>query len=505
MFCQDQDGVHAIFPDASAYFSEEEWKPLHKWQKDLYRNVMMEIHKALISLGPLIATTMFSLRSQEIEELISVDHQDSEKRHSMRYSQNDVISNPEVSFRVNRRKQQYPKTSQDIERREKNDSLNTGMSLFRQDSCLKKEEPISILIDDLGEEARDSNSDHNKEQEVISFRIKGEKDTHCMDQHDSKRKEIFSSDTEGEIPNSDLLFRVNRQQKEQYLKTPQHTEEREKNHCLNTGITFFNADICLMKEEEPVSILIEDLVNEVGEGSTDHNTGDGPTTTKWKAEEMMKCIEKMPAHKNVPVKTKVNVLQRSIMGTHSRSLMWSENTNQEQGGKKKIHHETAFLNAVHSNLHKDNDKAEESDTDNICDDQFSLVSFSQNAPQHLRQFITMESEQNFSFIEGFYDNQKTATLERPYHCTECDKSFSRKQHFIGHQRIHTGERPYQCTVCEKSFSHMHHLARHQRIHAGEKPYECTECGKRFSRKDSLLGHQRVHKGRTLSWHALTLE
>ncbi|KAJ1107703.1 hypothetical protein NDU88_005092 [Pleurodeles waltl] len=320
MFCQDQEGVHAIFPDASAYFSEEEWKPLHKWQKDLYRNVMMEIHKALISLGPLIATTMFSLRSQEIEQLISMDHQDSERRHSMRYSHNDVISNPDVTFRVNRRKQQYPKTSQDIERREKNDSVNTGMAFFRQNSCLKKEEPISILIDDLGDEARDSNSNHKKEQETISFRIKGEKDTHCMDQPNTKRRENFSSDTDGAMTNSDLLFRINRQQEEQYLETSQHTEDKERNDCLSTGVTFFNADICLMKEEEPVSILIDDLGNEVGEGSTDHNTGDGPTTTKWKAEEGMKCIEKIPTQKNVLVKTKDRRVPRGTSRSDPRSI-----------------------------------------------------------------------------------------------------------------------------------------------------------------------------------------
>ncbi|KAJ1161147.1 hypothetical protein NDU88_001634 [Pleurodeles waltl] len=59
------------FCDVAAHFSEEEWELLHEWQKELYRNVMKEIHQALISLGPLIATSVFSLRPKEKNELRS--------------------------------------------------------------------------------------------------------------------------------------------------------------------------------------------------------------------------------------------------------------------------------------------------------------------------------------------------------------------------------------------------------------------------------------------------
>ncbi|XP_078527238.1 zinc finger protein 10-like isoform X2 [Lissotriton helveticus] len=65
---RDLDETHGILHDASAYFSEEEWKLLNDWQKELYRNVMKEIHHALMSLGPLIATTVFSLRAKEKQE-----------------------------------------------------------------------------------------------------------------------------------------------------------------------------------------------------------------------------------------------------------------------------------------------------------------------------------------------------------------------------------------------------------------------------------------------------
>ncbi|XP_078511867.1 uncharacterized protein LOC144770922 isoform X4 [Lissotriton helveticus] len=65
------------FHDVSAYFSEDEWKHLKQWQKTLYRNVMKEIHQALVSLGPLIENTVISLSNKE-----KVCYQDDEEFNS---------------------------------------------------------------------------------------------------------------------------------------------------------------------------------------------------------------------------------------------------------------------------------------------------------------------------------------------------------------------------------------------------------------------------------------
>ncbi|XP_069473111.1 zinc finger protein 354C-like [Ambystoma mexicanum] len=60
-----QGSPNVAFRDASACFSDVEWKLLQEWQRDLYRNVMKEIHQALISLGPLIVNTVSFLRASE--------------------------------------------------------------------------------------------------------------------------------------------------------------------------------------------------------------------------------------------------------------------------------------------------------------------------------------------------------------------------------------------------------------------------------------------------------
>nr|XP_033805137.1 zinc finger protein 585B-like isoform X2 [Geotrypetes seraphini] len=116
----------------------------------------------------------------------------------------------------------------------------------------------------------------------------------------------------------------------------------------------------------------------------------------------------------------------------------------------------------------------------------------QRAQRPERQFACAECGKCFNSKRTLKTHLRAHVGERSYICNNCGKSFRRHTSLIIHERIHTGERPYQCATCGKNFIQRQHLTTHVKTHTGERPFQCPDCGKGFRWRSELAKHQRVH-------------
>ncbi|XP_078500195.1 uncharacterized protein LOC144755289 [Lissotriton helveticus] len=387
------------FHDASTYFSEEEWTLLQEWQKDLYRNVMKEIHQALISLGPLITTTVISLRAKENEEVCRGGNPKSERKTGTSDFPSVMVPNHNDLFIMNREESLHLNNRQETQEKQRNYCLS------------RDEEPVLILIENSDEEVEESRIGPNPGYEIMSFHIKDEDETYYTKHQDIKRKEKISSSTVDPVFTSIKLEEDPHFYKEPFSEAKTTVGESRKRKAAHSGPGSEKKTAC-----KEVHGKAKGKVDESTEQRTNAEsqlwTGSNPELGREKsAQSDSACI--LPDHGNFQQDT--NSLVRSDDSGDFENSLWN-----------------------------------------------AKLKCQPNTQASFRPYAWTEFETFFNADTEHSRPQKTQIEERPYHCTVCEKSFLRKQHFIQHQRSHTGERPYQCNKCMRRFSLKGNLNKHQK-------------------------------------------
>ncbi|KAJ1121662.1 hypothetical protein NDU88_000182 [Pleurodeles waltl] len=448
---QDSDNVPVTFQDVAASFSDEEWTLLQRWQKELYQNVMKEIQQALHSLGPVIATHVFSLRTKEKEDLNPFEEADSETRHSDDEPSGDGMTTPMISAIIKVEDEAPAQACQDPE-----GTCNihhpagfaavvsdTAISWARVDGGERDNNPcVSSGQKTTSAVVSETSAVVSESSAVVSERIKEEGEI-WPTAYQEPRERQTTHDLEGDlVVTSEFSFSESFTDNNKALLQP-----KEENEVENTGEPAFTSVLSLPQSfTDNTETFFRLNMEDKGENTT-HQLA----TVSMDEKEFHKCSEcrKTFSHE-------YNLKKHQRIHRNCRIFAYSES-------------EKRCINSLLAVPHL-------------------------NAFGGMRAFPCSECEKSFSYRTGLVRHQRTHTGLRPFHCMQCKKSFTHKQQLLSHQRTHTGAKPHHCTECEKSFTEKSNLLRHQRTHTGEKLFHCTECDKSFTDKRNLLNHQGVHTG-----------
>ncbi|XP_078500166.1 uncharacterized protein LOC144755272 isoform X2 [Lissotriton helveticus] len=453
------DQAPVTFCDVVACFSEEEWTLLHHWQKELYNNVMQEINQALSSLGPLIATSVFSLRPKEKEDAGLMGHQKSN-------IQGVVKAEKDVLFKKTRKGNQNPNDFQD---------MNEDENENHNEPCDDQEEQSTKAGVLPGSTATSSN-------------IKREGESFSMDCLYPFRRESITSDKRPE--DSTLMSSIGiNEEGETYPLDVQECRKRARINSISGG---GETTIRQSKDEDyvkyvqkslPCKSFIEKAHMKMTPASKMATTGRFQLLSETQGDLGVQSFSNCET--SVGTKNHSSVCQETLRGEMSQkhnvceSNLWNTQAYESHAVTHKNWGSYAKLPDSEKGLHQNFSFAEQQ----RVQDQIPLENL---------HYQCKECDKSFSHKGHLICHERTHSRQRPYQCTECEKSFSQKHHLIGHQRTHLGGKPFQCTKCHKIFSWRESLHRHYKTHTGERPHHCVKCNKRFSRREGLIRHLKTH-------------
>ncbi|XP_030065138.1 uncharacterized protein LOC115474009 isoform X2 [Microcaecilia unicolor] len=188
------------FHDVAIYFSDEEWQLLEEWQKELYKNVMTEIHEALIILGHTSTSPGISCRIKEEEEPYFGDHDNSSRNLSKRPTAGCPNISPDILLRIKHEAEPCRRDQHMLDGRERISSSSLGNSLSSIDlaKSIKEElEPYPLDLQDIERRGCVSNSTADNENITSNFleRIKEEEAPFFIGYPEFEKRRNFNSPT----------------------------------------------------------------------------------------------------------------------------------------------------------------------------------------------------------------------------------------------------------------------------------------------------------------------
>ncbi|XP_023612028.1 zinc finger protein 37A [Myotis lucifugus] len=411
------------FEDISVAFTRDEWQLLDSAQRHLYREVMLENYRHLLSLGHCVAKPELIFKLEQEEPWIVKGEFPSQ-------------SHPEVQ-KVNNMK----------ERSQENEDIYPKQALFSNNKTMTKERSKT-----LGEEFN-----------VATNPVSSRKISHKCDSFGTNLKSVSELILSNRIhainkPNNFNGCRMHTGGKpDEYngsaeaLQKSCHTQD-ERTH---KGEKIYDCNKCGKSFHEK-SYLTQNQSVHKGKKTYDCNKCGKVFHKKTDLTQHQGThIGKKPYECNECGKS---FFVKSNLTEHQRTHTGEKPYECNECGK-------SFCQKSALTVHQRTHTGEKPYRCNECGKTFCVKS---NLTQHQRThtgekpYKCDECWRSFCVKSNLVVHQRTHTGEKPYKCPECGKTFYEKSALTKHQRIHTGEKPYECNECSKTFSQRSALTKHQR-------------------------------------------
>ncbi|XP_030049042.1 zinc finger protein 780A-like [Microcaecilia unicolor] len=461
------------FRDVAAYFLDVEWDILGERQKELYKEVIKEIHDILLSQG---------------------------------YS----IVNPDVIFKIKKEDEKYFTQQFEWEGKENLNDSNNNLPVVTSvlSLSIKQEEELPVMENPespVAEQTHPSVTNDGFGNESERVRMCDEQQKEEWKHEDSSRDSTDpSADCEGGIGSIVPTNEKAAAQKGERL-------ERQKRNCscfprllqpgrLKDERDFKSADVWETSNfiEHHVSGLRTEIHDCQGMYKTNPSGYSGNCEKPCKYSECDKCssekrnlqLHKIGHMEHKPFKCSECdkcFSNMAVVKPHEWTHTGEKPLNCSECDKC---FNTKFEVKCHEMIHTGQKLFKCSE----CDKRFrSKAEVTVHELTHRENFKCSQCHKCFRTKGNLKVHERIHAGEKPFKCSECDKCFSFKKHLKRHEMIHTGERPFNCSECDNCFRSKVDLERHEMIHTGDRPFNCSECDKCFRSKAEVKLHELTHR------------